>query len=189
MRESAEPVTLTEQARPEPESADAVISQTAQLQALGDLVLALTESRSIGRILSLAGQKLKTLFDPDVVQVWMMGDDRKELHLVLTIVDDEHRLAAVLAEYKIEDLATSSFTSADAVRSVDEDILQPSVLYSGRRSEVLHVHPDRVELHYVSEPNRGSRLARAAAGTAARHHRSGCARCQRGPDINQRRGA
>jgi transcriptional regulator of acetoin/glycerol metabolism len=53
--------------------------------------------------------------------------------------------------------------SLDAVRSVDEDILQPSVLDSWRRSQVLHVHPDRVELPYVSEPNRGSRLARAAA--------------------------
>ena len=53
--------------------------------------------------------------------------------------------------------------SLDAVRSVDEDILQPSVLDSWRRSQVLRVHPDRVELPYVREPNRGSRLARAAA--------------------------
>src|SRR5262245_52460545 len=53
--------------------------------------------------------------------------------------------------------------SLDAVRSVDEDILRPSVLDSWRRSQVLHVHPDRVELPYVREPNRGSRLARAAA--------------------------
>ena len=49
------------------------------------------------------------------------------------------------------------------MRSVDEDILQPSVLDSWRRSQVLRVHPDRVELPYVREPNRGSRLARAAA--------------------------
>jgi sigma-54 dependent transcriptional regulator, acetoin dehydrogenase operon transcriptional activator AcoR len=52
--------------------------------------------------------------------------------------------------------------SVDAVRSVDEDILRPSVLDSWRRSQVLRVHPDRVELPYVREPNRGSRLARAA---------------------------
>ena len=53
--------------------------------------------------------------------------------------------------------------SLDAVRPVDEDILQPTVLDSWRRSQVLRVHPDRVELPYVHEPNRGSRLARAAA--------------------------
>ena len=53
--------------------------------------------------------------------------------------------------------------SVDAVRSVDEDILRPSVLDSWRRSQILRVHPDRVELPYVREPNRGSRLARAAA--------------------------
>ena len=56
-----------------------------------------------------------------------------------------------------------SVGSLDAVRSVDEDILRPSVLDSWRRSQVLRVHPDRVELPYVREPNRGSRLARAAA--------------------------
>src|ERR1700754_5228899 len=53
--------------------------------------------------------------------------------------------------------------SLDAVRSVDDDILQPSVLASWRRSQVLRVHPDRVELPFVREPNFGSRLARAAA--------------------------
>jgi sigma-54 dependent transcriptional regulator, acetoin dehydrogenase operon transcriptional activator AcoR len=53
--------------------------------------------------------------------------------------------------------------SLDAVRSVDEHILQPSVLDSWHRSQVLRVHPDRVELPYVREPNRGSRLVRAAA--------------------------
>src|SRR5215813_14909764 len=53
--------------------------------------------------------------------------------------------------------------SLDAVRSIDEDILQPTVLDSWRRSQVLRVHPDRVELPYVHEPNTGSRLARAAA--------------------------
>ncbi len=53
--------------------------------------------------------------------------------------------------------------SVDAVRSVDEHILQPSILDSWRRSQILEVHPDQVELPYVREPNRGSRLARAAA--------------------------
>jgi transcriptional regulator of acetoin/glycerol metabolism len=51
----------------------------------------------------------------------------------------------------------------DATRSDDGDILQQTVLNSWRRSQVLRVHPDRVELPYVREPNRGSRLARAAA--------------------------
>src|SRR5438270_6039675 len=53
--------------------------------------------------------------------------------------------------------------SLDAVRSLGEDILRPSVLDSWRRSQVMHVHPDRVELPYVREPDRGSPLARAAA--------------------------
>ena len=56
-----------------------------------------------------------------------------------------------------------SVGSHDAVRSFDEDILQPTVLDSWRRSQVLRVHPDQVELPYVREPNMGSRLARAAA--------------------------
>ncbi|OBJ06457.1 sigma-54-dependent Fis family transcriptional regulator [Mycobacterium colombiense] len=56
-----------------------------------------------------------------------------------------------------------SVESLDAARSLDEDILRPSVLDSWRRSQALRVHTDRVELPYVREPNRGSRLARAAA--------------------------
>src|ERR1700757_243020 len=56
-----------------------------------------------------------------------------------------------------------SVESLDGVRSLGEDILQPSVLDSWRRSQVLRVHPDRVQLPYVREPNMGSRLARAAA--------------------------
>ena len=60
--------------------------------------------------------------------------------------------------------------SVDAVRSVDQDILQPSVLDSWRRSQVLRVHPDRVELPYVREPNKGFAVgARGRAGAAARH--------------------
>jgi transcriptional regulator of acetoin/glycerol metabolism len=53
--------------------------------------------------------------------------------------------------------------SVEAVRSVGEDILRPGVLDSWRRSQFLHVQPDRVELPYVREPNRDSRLVRAAA--------------------------
>ena len=52
--------------------------------------------------------------------------------------------------------------SVGGVRSVDEDILRPSVLDSWRRSQFLRVQPDRVELPYVREPDRDSRLARAA---------------------------
>jgi transcriptional regulator of acetoin/glycerol metabolism len=62
--------------------------------------------------------------------------------------------------------ARETFLSAgvlDAARSLDDDILPPNVLDSWRRSQILRVHPDRVELPYVHEPNRGSRLARAAA--------------------------
>jgi sigma-54 dependent transcriptional regulator, acetoin dehydrogenase operon transcriptional activator AcoR len=53
--------------------------------------------------------------------------------------------------------------SVGGARSVHEDILPPSVLDSWRRSQLLHLNPDRVELPYVREPDRGSRLARAAA--------------------------
>ncbi|OBI96197.1 siderophore-interacting protein [Mycobacterium alsense] len=53
--------------------------------------------------------------------------------------------------------------SLDAVRPAGGDNLQPGVLDSWRRSQALRVHPDRVELPYVREPNTGSRLARAAA--------------------------
>ncbi|OBG33134.1 siderophore-interacting protein [Mycobacterium alsense] len=53
--------------------------------------------------------------------------------------------------------------SLDAVRPGGGDNLQPGVLDSWRRSQALRVHPDRVELPYVREPNTGSRLARAAA--------------------------
>lgn len=67
----------------------------------------------------------------------------------------------------VEDVAArGKFQSAEALdsaRSLDEDNLRPDVLDSWRRSEALHVHPDRVELPYVREPNTGSRLARAAA--------------------------
>src|SRR5687768_16191562 len=85
-------------------------SPAEQLQALGDLIVALTESHSIGKIFFLLGRKLKSLLGPDVVQVWMLGEDGKELHQVLSQVDDEHQLAEVLAGHKIEELATSTFT-------------------------------------------------------------------------------
>ena len=56
-----------------------------------------------------------------------------------------------------------SVESLGAVGVLGEDILQPSVLDSWRRSHALRVDPDRVELPYVREPNLGSPLARAAA--------------------------
>ena len=52
--------------------------------------------------------------------------------------------------------------SVDAVRSVDEDILRPSVLDSWRRSQAMRVHPDRLDLPYVRQPDTDSRLAHAA---------------------------
>jgi sigma-54 dependent transcriptional regulator, acetoin dehydrogenase operon transcriptional activator AcoR len=51
----------------------------------------------------------------------------------------------------------------DAAGSPDQHVLPPNVLDSWRRSHDLRVHTDRVELPYVREPDRGSRLARAAA--------------------------
>ncbi|OBJ04559.1 sigma-54-dependent Fis family transcriptional regulator [Mycobacterium sp. 1465703.0] len=56
-----------------------------------------------------------------------------------------------------------SVESLDAVRSLDEDTLPPTVLDSWRRSHALRLDPDRVELPFVREPNMGSPLARAAA--------------------------
>ena len=52
--------------------------------------------------------------------------------------------------------------SADAVRPTDDEVLQPAVLDSWRRSQTLRVHPDRVELPYVREPDRESPFVRAA---------------------------
>jgi transcriptional regulator of acetoin/glycerol metabolism len=62
--------------------------------------------------------------------------------------------------------ARETFLSAgvlDAARSADQDTPPPNVLDSWRRCQLLHVHPDRVELPYVREPDEGSRLTRAAA--------------------------
>ena len=47
--------------------------------------------------------------------------------------------------------------------SLDEETLRTSVLDSWRRSQAMRVHPDRLELPFVREPNTDSRLARAAA--------------------------
>ncbi|WP_302621622.1 sigma-54-dependent Fis family transcriptional regulator [Mycobacterium malmoense] len=44
-----------------------------------------------------------------------------------------------------------------------DETLPPSIVDSWRRSQALRVHPDRVELPYVREPDMDSRLARAAA--------------------------
>ncbi len=46
--------------------------------------------------------------------------------------------------------------------SLEAETSPPSVLDSWRRSQALHLDPDRVELPDVREPNTGSRLARAA---------------------------
>jgi len=53
--------------------------------------------------------------------------------------------------------------SADPEVPVGETILRPGVLDSWRRSQVLQVDPDRVELPFVRPPHTDSRLARAAA--------------------------
>lgn len=47
--------------------------------------------------------------------------------------------------------------------SLADETLPPSIVDSWRRSQALRVHPDRVELPYVREPDMDSRLARAAA--------------------------
>lgn len=62
--------------------------------------------------------------------------------------------------------AREKFLSAGALNAADtfgEGILPANILDSWRRSQHLNVHPDRVELPYMCEPDRGSRLARAAA--------------------------
>lgn len=51
----------------------------------------------------------------------------------------------------------------DAVESLGEGIPPAGVLESWRRSQLLHVCPDRVELPYMGEPEKDSRLACAAA--------------------------
>ena len=47
--------------------------------------------------------------------------------------------------------------------SLEAETLPPSVLESWRRSQASRLDPDRVELPYVREPDRDSRLVRAAA--------------------------
>ncbi len=47
--------------------------------------------------------------------------------------------------------------------SVEAETLRPTVLESWHRSQALRVHPDRLELPYVGEPNSDSRLVHAAA--------------------------
>ncbi|HJT96450.1 MAG TPA: helix-turn-helix domain-containing protein [Mycobacterium sp.] len=46
---------------------------------------------------------------------------------------------------------------------LDSDLVASSVLNSWRRSKALHVHPDRVELPYVREPDTDTPLVHAAA--------------------------
>lgn len=57
-------------------------------------------------------------------------------------------------------LARERFLSADAF---DQELVTPSVLSSWRRSQALHVHPDRVDLPFVREPDTDTPLAHAAA--------------------------
>ena len=50
-------------------------------------------------------------------------------------------------------------TAGDA----DSQAVAPGVLNSWRRSQALHVHPDRVDLPYVREPDPETPLVLAAA--------------------------
>jgi transcriptional regulator of acetoin/glycerol metabolism len=50
-----------------------------------------------------------------------------------------------------------------AAGSLDEASVRPGVLDSWRRSRALHVHPDRVDLPFLREPNADSPLVNAAA--------------------------
>lgn len=56
--------------------------------------------------------------------------------------------------------AREQFLAAGALRA---DAVAPSVLSSWQRSRDLHVHPDRVELPFVREPDTDSPLTHAAA--------------------------
>ncbi|MDA4106651.1 sigma-54-dependent Fis family transcriptional regulator [Mycolicibacterium holsaticum] len=62
--------------------------------------------------------------------------------------------------------AREKFLSAgilDAGESMDAGVLPANIVESWRRSQFLRVCPDRVELPYVGEPDKDSRLACAAA--------------------------
>lgn len=50
-----------------------------------------------------------------------------------------------------------------AVGALNADLVADSVLSSWRRSRALHVHPDRVDLPYVRDPDTDTPLAQAAA--------------------------
>jgi sigma-54 dependent transcriptional regulator, acetoin dehydrogenase operon transcriptional activator AcoR len=56
--------------------------------------------------------------------------------------------------------AREQFLSAGALNT---DLVAPGVLSSWRRSQALHVHPDRVDLPFVREPDTDTPLAHAAA--------------------------
>jgi sigma-54 dependent transcriptional regulator, acetoin dehydrogenase operon transcriptional activator AcoR len=47
--------------------------------------------------------------------------------------------------------------------ALDASVITPGVLNSWRRSQALHVHPDRVELPYVRDPDADTPLTQAAA--------------------------
>ena len=50
-----------------------------------------------------------------------------------------------------------------AVGALKDDLVAPGVLNSWRRSRALHVHPDRIELPYVRDPDPETPLILAAA--------------------------
>ncbi|MBS1692057.1 MAG: siderophore-interacting protein [Actinobacteria bacterium] len=50
-----------------------------------------------------------------------------------------------------------------AAGSLHTDLITPGVLNSWRRSQALHVHPDRMDLPYVRDPDTDTPLAHAAA--------------------------
>jgi sigma-54 dependent transcriptional regulator, acetoin dehydrogenase operon transcriptional activator AcoR len=56
--------------------------------------------------------------------------------------------------------AREQFLTAGALK---EDVVAPGVLSSWRRSRALHVHPDRIELPYVRDPDPEAPLVLAAA--------------------------
>lgn len=50
-----------------------------------------------------------------------------------------------------------------ATGTLETAVVQPKVVSSWRRSRALQVHPDRIDLHYIRDPDTSSRLVHAAA--------------------------
>jgi signal transduction histidine kinase len=78
--------------------------------------VALAESAPISKLFALVARRLKKLLDPQVVQVWTIGPDGRGLEVAFTQVEGEERLAELVAHSESEDLGSSEFTSAEAVR-------------------------------------------------------------------------